>query len=465
MEPEQPREIDLLVRAGFLYPVTGGLPVVPDGEVAVRGGRILHAGPRLPDGSWKPARTIGGGGMAVLPGFVNAHCHTASIVFRSQTDDHPPGASLINVAFRMEKDIPDTDWALLAEAGCADMLMAGVTTLNDLWYAPWHLAASVERAGLRAQIAHKVFDVRLEALYSGDWTHHPEIGAERLRDGVDFAERWHGKADGRITARIGTHATDTCAPELIREGRAEATRLGIGMHIHAAQSPNELAHIREVHGTGPLEYLRDLGMLAPDVVVAHLSGASDADLDAVRETGARYAHCPTIYPRRGRYPRLKEIMARGIPTGFGTDWMLNDPWEGMRTAINTMRVLHQDAHAMSCAQALWLHTMGAATVLGLDAEIGSLEPGKKADLIVVDLNRPHLQPYYGGHEALVYYARASDVVTSVVDGRVVMEAGRPLHLDPDAALAALAARVPHWRRGLERLGSRAVFGPGCVCCG
>lgn len=462
-----PREIDLLVRAGFLYPVTEGMPVIHEGEVAIAGDRIVHAGPRLPEGSWRAARTIGGDGFAVLPGFVNAHSHTASIVFRSQTDDHPPGVALFDVAFRMEKDIPDSDWALLAEVGCADMLAAGITTLNDIWYAPWHLAASVERAGLRAQIAHKVFDVRLEALRDGDWTHHPAIAAARLRDGVEFAERWHGKADGRITARIGTHATDTCSADLIRAARQEATRLGIGMHIHTAQSPGEIAYIREAHGCGPLEYLRDIGMLAPDVVVAHLSQATDADLDAVVETGARYAHCPTIYPRRGRYPRLKEIMARGIVTGFGTDWMLNDPWEGMRYAMNAVRVVNGDAHALSCAQALWLHTMGAARVLGLDDQIGSLEAGKKADLLVVDLRKPHLQPYYGGHEALVYYARASDVTTSVIDGRVVLEDGRPVHLDRDAALEALATRVSHWRRGLGRLGSRAVFGPGpgCVCCG
>ncbi len=459
------RDIDLLVRAGFLYPITEGMPVIHDGEVAVAGGRIVHAGPRQPEGSWRAARTIGGEGFAVLPGFVNAHCHTASIVFRSQTDDHPAGVALFDVAFRMEKDIPDSDWALLAEVGCADMLAAGVTTLNDIWYAPWHLAASVERAGLRAQIAHKVFDVRLEALRDGDWTHHPEIGAARLRDGVAFAERFHGAADGRITARIGTHATDTCSAGLIREARQEATRLGIGMHIHTAQSPGEVAQIREAHGAGPLEYLHNIGMLAPDVVVAHMTFATDADLAAVRESGARYAHCPTIYPRRGCYPPLRTIMEHGIPAGFGTDWMLNDPWEGMRYAMNAMRLLHGDAHALTCAQALWLHTMGGARVLGLDAEIGSLEAGKKADLIVVDLQRPHLQPYYGGHEALVFYARASDVVASVIDGRVVMEDGRPVGLDREAALAALAARVPHWRGGLGRLGSRAVFGPGCVCCG
>ena len=459
------QEIDLLVRAEFLYPVTDGMPVIAGGEVAIVGDRIVHAGAQLPDGSWRAQRTIGGSGTAVLPGFVNCHCHTASTVFRSQTDDHAAKAALLEVAFRMEKDVSEDEWALLGEVGCAEMLRAGITTLNDIWYSPWHLANTVERCGLRAQIANKVFDVRLEALHRGDYSRHSDIGERRLRDGVAFVERWNGAAGGRISGRIGTHATDTCSAGLLREARAEANRLGVGMHIHAAQSLAETEHIRAAHGCGPVEYLRDVGMLAPDVVLAHLSFATDADLDATRESGARYAHCPTIYPRRGRYPRLEAIEARGIPTGFATDWMLNDPFEGMRNAINAMRLRLGTPDALSSERALWLHTMGAAQVLGMDDEIGSLEPGKKADLIMIDLDRPHLQPYYGGHSALVFYARASDVVTSIVDGQVVLEDGRPTRLDEERALRELAARTAGWRARLSALGSRAVFGPGCICCG
>jgi len=459
------QEIDLLVRADFLYPVSAEMPVIAGGEVAISKDRIVYAGPQRPEGSWRASRTIDGAGKAVLPGFVNCHSHTASIIFRSQTDEHAAKSALFDVAFRMEKDVTDEEWNLLGQVGCADMLRAGVTTINDIWYSPNHLAETVEQSGLRAQIANKVFDVHLEELHRGDYTRFSAQGDRRLRDGVAFVERWHGAGNGRIAGRIGTHATDTCSPELLRMARAEASRLGVGMHIHAAQSLGETEHILAAHGCGPLEYLRDVGMLADDVVLAHLSVATDADLDAVRDMGARYAHCPTIYPRRGRYPRLEEILARDIPTGFATDWMMNDPFEGMRNALNAMRLRSGNPNALSCEQALWFHTMGAARVLGLDHDIGSLELGKKADLIVVDLDRPHLQPYYGGYSALVYYAKSSDVVTSIIDGEVVLEHGRPTRLDQDAALTALAARVAGWRARLSALGSRAVFGPGCACCG
>ena len=402
-----PREIDLLVQADFLYPMSEGLPIVSDGEVAIVADRIVYAGPAHPTGHWQAARTVARSGSAVLPGFVNCHSHTASVVFRSQTDDYTGGVGLAGIAFRMEKDISEDEWRLLGRIGCADMLRAGVTTINDIWYSPWSLAETVEACGLRANIANKVFDVHLEELYHGDYTRHPAQGESRLRDGVDFVERWHGAANGRITGRIGTHATDTCSAALHREARAEADRLGVGMHIHAAQSAAEVRQIQAEQGCGPLEYLRDIGLMTPDVVLAHLSFATDADVAAVRETGAHYAHCPTIYPRRGRYPRLDAIRAAGITTGFGTDWMQNDPFEGMRNAMNVMRVRHADADLLPSSEALWLHTMGAATVLGMESEIGSLEAGKKADLIMVDLNRPHLQPYYGGYPALVFYARAS----------------------------------------------------------
>ena len=436
--------IDLLVAGDYLYPMSEGLPIFRDGEVAIRDGRIVYAGPRKPAEHWQPARVLGGGGRAILPGLINCHCHAASLIFRSLTDEGSVGKALYGLAFRLEKYIGDEEWAELAALAVADMLRAGITTLNDVWYHPAGLAVAVEQAGLRANIAEKVFDVRLENLHEGDYTRYPADGERRLRAAVEFAQAWHGAADGRITARIATHATDTCGPELHQAARAEADRLGLGMQIHAAQAPSEVARVRAEQGCGPLVYLRDLGYLRDDVVVAHLTFADANDLDAVMETGAGYAHCPTIYPRRGVYPPLWDIRARGIRTGFATDWMLNDPFEGMRNAMQACRTLREDPASLLSAEALWHHTLGGAQALSLEDEIGSLEPGKKADIVILNLEKPHLQPFYGGYPALVFYAKASDVETVLVDGRVVVEQGRPTHLDEGAALAAVKSRLPGW---------------------
>jgi 5-methylthioadenosine/S-adenosylhomocysteine deaminase len=236
--------VDLLVKAEFLYPVSEGMPIIANGEVAVIGTRIVYAGPAMPSGHWQPKNTLGGPGKIVLPGFVNCHSHAASLIFRSQTDDHAAKAALLDVAFRMEKDVTEADWSLLGALGCADMLLSGITTINDIWYSPETLVESVLQSGLRAQVANKVFDVKLEELRNGDYTHHQAIGEKRLRHGIEFVETWHGAAEGRITGRIGTHATDTCSRALLKEARFEATRLGVGMHIHAAQSASETEHIK-----------------------------------------------------------------------------------------------------------------------------------------------------------------------------------------------------------------------------
>jgi 5-methylthioadenosine/S-adenosylhomocysteine deaminase len=202
--------------------------------------------------------------------------------------------------------------------------------------------------------------------------------------------------------------------------------------------------------------------MGPDTVLAHLTFAGSADLDAVCATGAKYAHCPTIYPRRGTYPDLSGIRARGIPTGFATDWMMNDPFEGMRNALNALRLKTGKVEALTTAEALWFATMGSAQVMGLDHEIGSLEVGKKADLILIHLERAHLEPFYADPASIVYYARASDVVTSIVDGRVIMENRKVLGLDEEATLAKARRHLPRFRAMMQRLGG--VLGVGqCPC--
>jgi 5-methylthioadenosine/S-adenosylhomocysteine deaminase len=459
--------IDLLVKADVLYPMTGGQTgeddIVLGAEVAVRGGRIVHAGPARPEGSWKPARTLAGAGKAVLPGFVNCHSHTASIVFRSQSDDGAGGAALYTVAFRGEPEITPGQWGDLAALGVVDMIKAGITTINDVWHEPEALVAACLKAGLRAQVAQKIVDVRLEELCRQDYTRYPTLGEQRLRRAVGLVEAWHGAGGGLITGRIAPHATDTCSEGLHREAAAEARRLKVGRHTHVAQSKGEVDHIRAAHGKGPAEFLAEIGTLGPDSVLAHLTFASPGDLDAVREAGARYAHCATIYPRRGVYPDVPEIDRRGIPWGLATDWMLNDPFEAMRNAMNALRLRQGSHEALTSRQALHRATAGSAEVLGLGEEIGQLAPGFRADLIQIDIDQPHLAPFYADHASIAWYARASDVVTSVIAGRVVMEDRRVLGIDEADALATVKRHIPGWTGLMRRLGGAGH--PGLCACG
>lgn len=460
----EPETVDLLVGADWLYPMSaplGEAPAIAGAEVAIRAGRIVHAGPAKPAGHWRAARTLSGRGKAVLPGFVNAHCHAASVVFRSQTDDPPGGLALYTIGFRGEMALAPDDWRALAPIGALDMAKAGLTTLNDIYFEPDGLAAAAEALGLRAQLASEIFDVDKTKLADGDYRRDAKKGEARLRAALDFSARWHGKAEGRITTRLGPHAVDTCAPGLLREVAAEGRRRGLGLHIHAAQSAREVEQVRAETGKSSLEHLAALGVMDRDTVLAHLTFASAADLDAVRDAGAAYAHCPTIYPRRGVYPDVSAIRARGIPLGFATDWMMNDPFEAMRAAIGALRLRTGRVDALTTAEALWFATRGAAQAIGIGDEIGSLEPGKRADLIALDLDQPHLQPFYGAAASIAFYARAADVVTSIVDGRVVLEGRRAPGLDEERALARAREGLPRWAALMRRLGGVAHAGCGC----
>ncbi len=450
-------QIDLLVRADYLYPMSEGLPIIKDGEVAIVKDRIVYAGPRKDLNVWDAARVMDGTGKAVLPGLVNCHSHAASLIFRSQTDGSN-AVGLYKVAFRMEKEVSDETWSLAARLGCVDLIRSGVTTINDIWYCPDGLARAVDQMGLRAVIAYKVFDVKLEELLNNDYTRYPKVGEERLKAGVAFAEQWHREAGGRVIAKIGTHATDTCSPELHKVARQEADRLGIGMHIHTAQSEREVLYVNAQYGCGSLEFLRDIGLLRDDVVCAHMVHATEKDLDAVLEVNAGYAHCATIYPRLGIFPPLERILHRKVKTGFGTDWMQNDPFEGMRNAMNVIRVKLDNAEFLPCHEALWYQTMGSARVLGMDKEIGSLEPGKKADLIAINLNNAHVQPYYGDYSALVYYAKSSDVEASIIDGRIVMEDFGLCLVDEVEVSKSVKAALPNWGSRLDEYGGSVVGG-------
>ncbi len=449
---QEPEAVDLLVRAGFLYPVDGVHDVIPDGEVAVSDGRVVHAGPAMPEGHWAPDERLDRPGQALLPGFVNCHCHAASTVFRSQTDDGAGGGALYTIAFRGEGRISGDDWRRLAVLGCVEMIRAGITTLNDFWYAPDAMAETALATGLRLELATEIVDVDKSRLAEGDYSRDAGLGERRLRQGVEVARRWHGAGEGLITARLGPHATDTCSGGLHRETAAEARALGIGLHCHVAQSRPEVETIRAAHGLGPAAWLAELGVLGPDWVLAHLTFADAADLAAVAEAGAGYAHCATIYPRRGVYPDLPAIRASGIRTGLATDWMLNDPFEAMRGALNAVRLTAGRHDALTTAEALEMATAGAAGAMGMGGRIGRLTPGREADMILVELDRPHLQPFYGDVASLVYYARASDVTTSIVRGRMVMRDGEIAGVDAEAALAAVRARAPHWGALMRELG-------------
>jgi 5-methylthioadenosine/S-adenosylhomocysteine deaminase len=446
--------VDRVIHGATVVPSPGDGRILQPGFVAVRGSEIAAVGPSDEAGEW-----IAGAGEVteapwalVLPGLVNAHSHLAAPIFRGLLDEGVRGRGLYDIAFPMEQRLTADDIYWLGLLGCIEVLKAGCTTVNDIYYFAERLADAVELVGIRAVLAEKMFDADLPRVGGGDYSRDAERRNRKLAANVALAERRAGTANGRISVRMGTHATDTCSETFLREAGAEAGRLGIGLHIHTAQSPMEVEHIRETHGCTPVEYLEKLGLLGPTTLAVHCSLNTDGDIDRMARAGCAYAFCPTIYARRGRFPRLLAFLQRGVTTGFGTDWIRMDPWEGMRNASMAMRLASADPEALPAAQALDLQTMGSARALGMAEQIGSLQPGKKADLIMVNLQRAHVQPYYGTLAGLFYTAYPSDVDTVMVDGRTVVEGGRITTVDEATVLDEVQRRLPTyatWLRALQ----------------
>jgi len=425
--------VDLLIENGIVVTLDDRNTVLTDGAIAVEGNRIVAVGATSEvSRDHKADRVIDARGSAVLPGIVNVHTHIAAPVFRAYIEDK--AGALYNIAFPVEELLSADDIYVLSLLGSLEVIRFGSTCINDIYHHALATAKAVEEVGLRAVLANKVFDIKLSEIGQGIYRHVPEEGEKRMAANVHLIEDWHGRANGRITCRIGTHAADTCTPALLKRGRELADEYEVGLHIHTAQSEVEVAHIRETFGKpGSVEFLYDLGFLGPDVIAVHCTYVTEEGIRLMAKTGTTYALCPSRFLRRGGsrpFKPLLEMLNAGVTTGLGTDWIRMDPWERMRSAISIGGL------SLTPHDVLRMATLGSARVLGLDDEIGSLEVGKKADVILINMRQPHLVPVYkdGLVTELVNHVNGNDVETVIIDGQVIMEGNEFETVDEQAIL-------------------------------
>ncbi len=435
----------LILRAGWVVPVDPGFAVIRDGEVVIENGVVVSAGPRGQgqDGRADGTAVLEFPGHALLPGLVNVHTHVAGCLFRGLTEDRADG--FYGLALPMERFLDAEATYLLSRLGIAEVLLAGCTVIHEIYH---HAAATAQAAaelGVRAQLAMKVFDTDLASIGTGERRPIPAEGERRLRQNVELYDAWNGAADGRLRVRFGAHAADTCSPRLLAMIRAEAAARGAGRHIHVAQSPEERDFMAAERGTGSIEFLADQDFLGPDVVVAHVTYATGPGIDLLAQTDTPVAHCPAIVAKRGRFAPVRALYEAGVRVGWGTDWVTMDPWDMMRFGISVARLADRRIDLLSAREALWRLTMGSAGVLGIDGQVGSLEPGKQADLILVDLRQPHLAPVSDPVATLVYNASGRDVTHVMIGGKFVVADRRLQTAGTDEVVrAAQAAAERIW---------------------
>jgi 5-methylthioadenosine/S-adenosylhomocysteine deaminase len=392
------------------------------GAVTIQGSEIHAVGPppERPDAEIVDLR-----GAVLLPGLVNTHTHTPMWVFRGLTEDVPRGEWLTGRLLPLERRLGPDDLRCAALAGCLELLQNGVTTIADRYGHMDAVATAVEASGLRAVVGHSLFDRTAETDLAR---------ADRLleRFGTDPAR-------SRVWAGLAPHATDTCGPDLLRRVRRLADRRSARVFIHVAQSAEEVATVTARGAAGCASYLDAVGLLGPDVVAAHATYLSDAEAELLGRRGTAVAHCPSSNAKlEGRVAPIARMRRAGAIVGLGTDAACcnngMDLFEEMKVAGLLNKVAADDPATWPTVDLLRAATSEAARALGIGHLVGTLEPGKRADVIAVRARSPRLQPWHDPVANLVYAARGSDVVAVVVEGRLLVHDGRPLHLDTERIL-------------------------------
>jgi 5-methylthioadenosine/S-adenosylhomocysteine deaminase len=421
-------EISLLVTGGLVITMDARQPVVENGAVAVDGGRILAVGPSADLAARYTAKKIvDARRMAVMPGFVDSHHHFLQNFHKGTRDDLALLDWIDNVSVpRIRAAVQDYmrgryDIQLHASRlGCTDAIRAGITTILNMEWATHPSVVDVfEQAGIR--VVHTI-------TMSDQWISPTVLlPHDRLMALADqLLERTRGSEDGRVTFRYGLACPNSCSPGLIREVRVLADKNQVPIHIHIAETQYEWDNIQKLYGKTPTGHLHDLGLLGPDVLGAHCIWLSDEDVELFAKTGTKVAHNPECNMKiaDGIAPIVKFAKA-GVVVSLGTDsCAVNDNmdmFEAMRTAAFLQKVTAMEPTVLPAPQVLRMATLGGAEALGMEKEIGSLEAGKKADLILVDLTASHMRPINKIENSLVYCANAGDVATVICDGRVVME--------------------------------------------
>jgi len=404
-----------------------------DATIVVRDGVIESV---TSDPAEVPARErIDAHGQVAIPGLINCHTHAPMVTLRGVAEDVATDEWFNNYVWPIESNLTEQDVELGARLACAEMLRGGVTTFADHYFSMDVVARVVNETGIRAHLG--------EAFFSSQ-------GPAGRQKSLDFALEHRGTADGRITTALAPHAPYTVDDADLAATAELAREHGLPIHIHASENRDQAEVSLERRGITPIEVLQRTGILDTDVLIAHGTGILGRDLPVLANATGRIAVAtaprgylkfgwPTTTPVRG----LREI---GVDVGLATDGAASnsslDVWDAMALTALVQKSTTGDPRWLTSRQALHHATMQSARAVGLGESIGSLAPGRRADIILVDLAGPHTQPIHDLAATLVHSARSSDVSTTIVDGRVLMRDRELLTIDVPAVVKAMGERMP-----------------------
>lgn len=420
-----PADIDLLIRPEWIIPIEPAGVTLVGHSLAVNAGRIVAL---LPDDDashrFNPQQTLDLPGQVLLPGLVNLHTHAAMSLLRGYADDLALMRWLSERIWPAESRHAGPDFVhagtLLA---CAEMLRGGITTFNDMYFFPEAAATAAKRLGMRAVLG--IIAIEFPTRYAADADDYLTKGLA-IRDALGD--------DPLLEFCLAPHAPYTVADKTFEKIATLAAQLEIPIHMHVHETLHEIEESLAQHGVRPIERLRRLGLLGPQLIAVHAVHLDAAEIDLLAHEGCHLAHCPTSNLKLGSgIPPMSAVQARGLNFGLGTDGAASnnrlDLFHEMRHAALLAKGVSRNAESLGAHAMLHAATLGGARALGLDGEIGSLLPGKAADLCAVRLDEWLIQPCFDPASHLVYVAGREQITHTWVAGKLVMSGGIPLQID------------------------------------
>ena len=416
---------DLLIRGGTVVTMDAQRRVLEKGAVVVAGERIVAVGPEAELAArYRAARTLDATGKVVLPGLVNTHTHVPMVLFRGIADDLALMEWLQKFIFPAEAKNVDEDFVRWGtRLGCLEMIRGGTTTYVDMYYFEDAVADETAKAGVRGVLGETVLDF-------------PAPDNKTWDDAMAYTEKFLRKWKGHplVTPAIAPHAPYTLSSDHLQQAYAVARKHDVPMLIHVAETEAEVKQIRDKHGASPVAYLDRLGILDRRVIAAHVVWPTPEDIATLAGRGVGVGHCPQSNMKlaSGTAP-VPAMLKANVAVGLGTDGAASNNdlsmWEEMDTAAKLHKLILKDPTVLSAREALELATIGGARAIHMEKEIGSLEPGKRADLIVVRMDQAHQTPVYNVYSQLVYATKATDVDGVVINGKEVMRDRKVLTLN------------------------------------
>jgi 5-methylthioadenosine/S-adenosylhomocysteine deaminase len=439
----------LLIRGGVVITMNDRLDVV-EGDVSIRDGRIAAVAPVVPG---PHEQVIDARGGYVLPGLIQTHIHLCQTLFRGYADDLPLLDWLRRRVWPMEAAHSPLSLRAAARLAATELLTSGTTSVltMETVHDTDAVFEAVAESGLRATIGKCMMDFNAET---------PRRLQEETQASIDesiaIRKRWNGAANDRLRAAFAPRFAVSCSRQLLEAVASLSASEGALVHTHASESRDELAIVRAISGgLTNVEYLARVHLASPRLCAAHCVLVDDHEQDLLAEHDVKVLHCPSSNLKLGSgVAPVSDMLARGITVSLGADGAACnnrlDMFEEMRLAA-VLQAARRNPGVLEARDVLWMATRAGAATLDLESEIGSLEPGKRADLIVVDRDRPHLTPGPDPFSTIVYAARGSDVRTTVVDGEILVDDYQPVRVDPAevVAQARLAARELASRAGIH----------------